>query len=110
MRVVITLKDELINTFRLAQEDMQAAERLHNKKIEDKIEKYKRLKETIKNTTLNIEENNIRVMENTNMKYLLEQLLPQFIETEIEYDEADMNIDEILDYWIAHIMEVPALI
>ena len=44
------------------------------------------------------------------MKYLLDQLLPQYLETEIDYDPADMNIDEILDYWIAHIMEIPALI
>ena len=29
---------------------------------------------------------------------------------ELDFDLADMNIDEILDYWISHIMEIPALI
>ena len=44
------------------------------------------------------------------MKYLLDQVLPFNIEQEIDWNLADLNIDEILDYWISHIMEIPVLI
>lgn len=102
-------RDEIVSTYETSMNIIKKAEVHYNKVIQEKTEKYIKLKESIKDTTFDMSRTRMLELENMNMKELLEYILPQNIEQDLEWDLADINVDETVDYITAHILEIPII-
>jgi hypothetical protein len=78
--------------------------------LDDKVQKYKKLKESIQDTVLNLEQTNLFKIENANFRTLCEEIFPYFMVEELDFNIADLDVDETLDYMTEHILETPWLI